>query len=102
MWNKDDPAYGERALSERFYQRVSSMNGDNDKIEKIQFLLRGNDIRTQKENIYKDCAFKLNISASSVASFLSEGAGARTATEIVSERTKSDTWIDGQVNLNKP
>ena len=102
MWNKDDPAYGERALSERFYQRVASMNGDNDKIEKIQFLLRGNDIRTQKENIYKDCAFKLNISASSVASFLSEGAGARTATEIVSERTKSDTWIDGQVNLNKP
>lgn len=102
MWNRDDPAYGERALSERFYQRVASMNGDNDKIEKIQFLLRGNDIRTQKENIYKDCAFKLNISASSVASFLSEGAGARTATEIVSERTKSDTWIDGQVNLNKP
>ena len=102
MWNKDDPAYGERALSERFYQRVASMNGDNDKIEKIQFLLRGNDIRTQKEHIYKDCAFKLNISASSVASFLSEGAGARTATEIVSERTKSDTWIDGQVNLNKP
>lgn len=102
MWNKDDPAYGERALSERFYQRVASMNGDNDKIEKIQFLLRGNDIRTQKENIYKDCAFKLNVSASSVASFLSEGAGARTATEIVSERTKSDTWIDGQVNLNKP
>lgn len=102
MWNKDDPAYGERALSERFYQRIASMNGDNNKIEKIQFLLRGNDIRTQKENIYKDCAFKLNISASSVASFLSEGAGARTATEIVSERTKSDTWIDGQVNLNKP
>lgn len=102
MWNKDDPAYGERALNERFYQRVASANGDNDKIEKIQFLLRGNDIRTQKENIYKDCAFKLNVSASSVASFLSEGAGARTATEIVNERTKSDTWIDGQINLNKP
>ena len=102
MWNKDDPDYGDRALNERFYQRVASSNGDNDKIEKIQFLLRGNDIRTQKENIYKDCAFKLNVSASSVASFLSEGAGARTATEIVSERTKSDTWIDGQVNLNKP
>lgn len=37
MWNKDDPAYGERALSERFYQRVASMNGDNDKIEKYSF-----------------------------------------------------------------
>ena len=102
MWNQDDPAYDKRALSERFYQKVSSVNGDDDKITPIQFLLRGNDMKTQMENIYKDCAFKLNISASSVASFLSEGAGARTATEIISERTKSDTWIKGQINLNAP
>ena len=102
MWNQDDPAYDSRALSERFYQKVSSVNGDDDKITPIQFLLRGNDMKTQMENIYKDCAFKLNISASSVASFLSEGAGARTATEIISERTKSDTWIKGQINLNAP
>lgn len=102
LWNKDDPNYESRAMNERFYQKVSSVSGDADKITPIQFLLRGNDIKLQKENIFKDCAFKLNISASSVASFLSEGAGARTATEIVSERTKSDTWIDGQINLNKP
>lgn len=102
MWNKDDPDSDHRAMSERFYQKVQSIDGDSDKITPIQFLLRGEDIRKQKENIYKDIAFKLNISASSVASFLSEGAGARTATEIVSERTKSDTWIDGQINLNKP
>lgn len=102
FWNKDDPDYDSRALSERFYQKVSSVGNDTDKITPIQFLLRGNDIRAQKENIYKDCAFKLNVSASSVASFLSEGAGARTATEIISERTKSDTWIKGQINLNAP
>ena len=102
MWNQDDPANDMRALSERFYQKVSSVNGDDDKITPIQFLLRGGDMKTQMENIYKDCAFKLNISASSVASFLSEGAGARTATEIISERTKSDTWIKGQINLNAP
>lgn len=102
FWNKDDPDYDGRALNERFYQKISSVNGDNDKIEKIQFDLRGMDMKTQMENIYKDCAFKLNISASSVASFLSEGAGARTATEIVSERTKTDTWIKGQINLNAP
>lgn len=102
MWNQDDPAYDTRALSERFYQKVSSVNGDDDKITPIQFNLRGTDMKTQMENIYKDCAFKLNISASSVASFLSEGAGARTATEIISERTKSDTWIKGQINLNAP
>lgn len=102
MWNKDDPDYDGRALDERFYQKVSTIGGDTDKVTPIQFLLRGNDIKTQKENIYKDIAFKLQISASSVASFLSEGAGAKTATEIVNERTKSDTWIDGQININKP
>lgn len=102
FWNKDDPEYDQRAMSERFYQKISSVNGDNDKITPIQFLLRGDDMKTQMENIYKDCAFKLNVSASSVASFLSEGAGARTATEIISERTKTDTWIKGQINLNAP
>lgn len=102
MWNKDDPLYGDRAMSERFYQKVASVGNDNDKITPIQFLLRGEEIKIQKENIYKDCAFKLNVSASSIASFLSEGAGARTATEIISERTKSDTWVDGQINLNAP
>lgn len=102
FWNKDDPDYSNRALNERFYQKISSINGDDDKVTPIQFNLRGNDIRLQKENIYKDIALKLNISASSVASFLSEGAGARTATEIIGERTKTDTWIDGQINLNAP
>lgn len=102
FWNKDDPNYEGRALNERFYQKISSINGDSDKITPIQFLLRGDDMRTQMENIYKDCSFKLNVSASSIASFLSEGAGARTATEIISERTKSDTWIKGQINLNAP
>lgn len=101
-WNKDDENYDGRALSERFYQKIQTLNNDNDKITPIQFLLRGQDMRTQMENIYKDCSFKLNVSASSIASFLSEGAGARTATEIVSERTKSDTWISGQINLNAP
>lgn len=33
---------------------------------------------------------------------MNEGAGARTATEIISERTKSSTWINGQINLNAP
>ena len=102
MWNRDDPDYDYRALNERFYQKVSSVGTDTDKITPIQFLLRSNDIRVQAENIYRDCALKLNVSASSIASFLNEGAGAKTATEIVNERTKTDTWIDSQINLNAP
>lgn len=101
-WNKDDPAADGRALDERFYQKVSSNGTDEDKITPLQFLLRGNDMRTAMEMIYKDISFKIGVSASSIASFLNEGAGARTATEIVSERTKSDTWIKGQINLNAP
>ena len=102
FWNKDDPDYDSRALNERFYQKVSSLNSDNDKITPIQFELRGTDMKTVKENIYKDIAFKLQISASSVASFLSEGAGAKTATEIIGERTKTDTWLNSQILLNTP
>lgn len=101
-WNKDDPAQDARALDDRFYQKVSSVGDDTDKITPIQFQLRGTDMRTVKETIYKDISFKIGVSASSIASFLNEGAGARTATEIVSERTKSDTWIKGQINLNAP
>lgn len=100
FWNLDDPDADNRTLNERFYQKVSSTNEDNDKITPIQFLLRGNDIKTQKENIYRDIAFKLNISASSVATFLNEGAGARTATEILRESTKTDTWVNSQILLN--
>jgi len=102
FWNKDDPIYADRAMNERFYQKVSSASNDTDKITPIQFMLRGTDMKTQMENIYKDCAFKLNVSASSVASFLSEGTSAKTATEIINERTKTDTWIGGQINLNAP
>lgn len=101
LWNNDDPEQ-DRALDQRFFQKVSSNGTDEDKITPIQFNLRGNDIRTTAETIYKDISFKIGVSASSIASFLNEGAGARTATEIVNERTKTDTWIKGQINLNAP
>ena len=100
--NKDDPAREQQeTLSDRFYQKVSSTMADNDKITPIQFQLRANEIKTEKENIYKDIALKLQLSASTVASFLNEGAGARTATEIISERTKTDTWIKSQIAMIK-
>ena len=96
--NPDDPDNDNTALSDRFYQKISTSNADNDKITPIQFQLRANDIRAEKENILKDIAVKLQLSASTVASFLNEGSGARTATEIVSERTKTDTWIKSQIS----
>ena len=99
FWNKDDPAYDQRALNERFYQKVQSIN-DDDKVTPIQFEMRSDKIRGMAENIFKDMSFKLNVSASTIATFLNEGAGARTATEIVNERTKTDTWSQSEINLN--
>ena len=99
MWNKDDPAYDRHALSEMFYQKVSSLGNDLDKPTPIQFAMRATDIRTQTENIYRDVAAKLNVSASSIASFLSDGAGAMTATQISAEKTKTATWISNQTEM---
>ena len=100
MWNNDDPdASRENSLSDRFYQKISSAGSDSDKITPIQFQLRAEQIRNQKEGILRDCALKLGLSASTIASFLNEGAGARTATEIVSERTKTDTWIKSTISV---
>lgn len=97
MWNRDDPNYDQNALNQRYFQKVSTSGNDNDKVTPIQFNLRANEIRTQTENILRNCALKLQISSSSIASFLNEGAGARTATEIVSERTKTDTWVKSHI-----
>lgn len=98
MWNNDDPDMSrENALSDRFYQKISGSMSDADKVTPIQFQLRADQITKQKEGILKDCALKLGLSASTIASFLNEGSGARTATEIVSERTKTDTWIKSQI-----
>lgn len=100
-WNKDDPNHSDNAMSDRFFQKVSSMGDDTDKITPIQFALRANDIKTQEETILKSCSLKLGVSASSIASFLNEGSGAMTATQIINEKTKTDTWLSSQINLNR-
>jgi hypothetical protein len=101
MWNLDDPDYDKDALSERFYQKVGSNNGDSDKITPLQFGLRAEAIATEINNILNSIAFKLNVSASQVASFLNEGNSSKTATEIINERTKSDTFISSEIKLNE-
>lgn len=98
--NQNDPMYQSDALEDNFFTKIES-NGENSSIERIQFNLRANDIRTQKENIIRDTALKLNVSCSTIASFLNEGSGAKTATEIVNEKTATDTFIKDQINLVK-
>lgn len=102
MWNKDDPNYEEDAMSDRYFQKLPAMTsgGDSDKPIPQQFNYRSEDIAKGYESILKNASLKIQVSSSSVASFLSEGTSAKTATEIINERTKSDTWIKSTISLN--
>lgn len=96
--NQDDPLRQETAMDDNFFTKID-LSTDNATIEKIQFNLRAGDIRTQKENILRDTALKIGVSSSTIASFLNEGSGSKTATEIVNEKTHTDTFIKDQINL---
>lgn len=95
--NPDDDAQLNDALDDTIYTQVPM--GENGDIKPIQFNMRASDIRQQKDNIIKDIAFKLNLSITTVASFLNEGSGSKTATEIISEKTTTDTFIKSQIKL---
>lgn len=86
--NPDDPEQKE-TLDEDYYVKLEM--SEDGQIVPMQFALRADQIRMQKENIYRDMAFKLNLSTSTIASFMSEGSSSKTATEIISEKTTTDT-----------
>lgn len=98
--NQNDPMFQSDGMDDNFFTKIE-MGGDGQTIERIQFNLRATDIRTQKENIIRDTALKLNVSSSTIASFMNEGAGSKTATEIVNEKTTTDSFIKDQINLIK-
>lgn len=95
--NPDDDMQKDDTLDETVYTQIPM--GENGEIKPIQFNLRAGDIKQQMENICKSIALKLNMSASSVASFISEGSGSKTATEIINEKTETDTFIKSQIRL---
>lgn len=92
--NQDDPEQ-DTTLDPEFYTVVET-GMENGGITPIQFAMRADQIKTQKENIMRDMAFKLNVSASTIASFLSEGNGSKTATEVINERTTTDSFFKDQ------
>ncbi len=100
IYNRDDPLNPFSEVNDRYFLKYPSTSGDDEQILTVQPHYRSTDISNGYDTVLKMVSFKLQISGSSIASFLSEGAGAKTATEIVNERTKTDTWISGQINLN--
>ena len=102
MMNKDDPAQNIDDFDDIIYQKLRTVGNDNDKPTDLQFKLRASDIRTQKENILRDVATKLNVSASTIASFLMDGSTETVAAAILNEKTKTSAWIPTQIALITP
>lgn len=102
MMNKDDPAQNLDDFDDTIFQKLRTIGNDNDKPTDIQFKLRSSDIRTQKENILRDVATKLNVSASTIASFLMDGSTETVAAAILNEKTKTSSWIPTQIALITP
>ena len=64
-------------------------------IEQVQFNLRIEEWKQKRNAILEEIAFKLNISPSSLASFLSDNT-ARTAKEVSTEASATDSYIEIQ------
>jgi len=64
-------------------------------IDKVQFDLRVAEWREKRNAIYENIATKLQISPSSLASFLSDNSG-RTAKEVTTESSSTDNYVEIQ------
>lgn len=102
MINKDDPDNPSQFYDSSLFQKVDSNSIDDNKPTVLSFPFRTSEIKVREEEILRSVAFKLNVSASTIASFLSEGAHETTAAAILSEKTKTDAWISTQIGLIAP
>lgn len=99
--NVNDPDAKKNALDEMVFTYYDSIAGesDNKKPEVLQPEMRAEAMKTQKQNILNDTAFSLNLSASTVAAWLSDGQTQKTATEIEYERTKTTAFITDKIGI---
>lgn len=84
-------------LDESMFTQIPMMNDRDNKlpIESVQFNLRVEEWRIARNTIYESIATHLNISPSSIASFLSDNT-ARTAREVSTEANATDNYVDIQ------
>lgn len=97
--NPNDPDAKRRALDPLIFTYYETTIGESDskKPEIMQPELRAEAIHRQKQNILNDTAFSLNLSATTIASWLSDGQTQKTATEIEYERTKTTAFIHEKI-----
>lgn len=99
--NPNDPDGRKSALDPTVFTYYSTMPGESDdkKPQGLQLELRAENINRQKQNILNDAAFSLNLSATTIASWLSDGQTQKTATEIEYERTKTTAFINDKIEI---
>lgn len=93
--NPNDSEARKNLLDPLIFTYYDTMPGvdDSNKPETIQPELRADGINRQKQNILNDSSFALNLSATTIASWLSDGQTQKTATEIEYERNKTSAFI---------
>lgn len=99
--NPQDPDARKNALDPivfTFYDNSMTDTKDGRPVM-LQAELRGEQIKTQKQNVLNDTAFALNLSSSTIAAWLSDGTTQKTATEIEYERTKTESFINEKIEI---
>ena len=100
MINPNDPESRKHVLDPLVFTEYDGVPGEsNNKPETVQPELRADGINRQKQNILNDAAFALNLSATTIASWLSDGQTQKTATEIEFERSKTGAFIDDKNSI---
>lgn len=99
--NQNDPDANKSALDKLIFNYIDSVSGESDdmKPQEMQLELRADAIAKQKQNILNDTAFALNLSSTTIASWLSDGQTQKTATEIEYERTKTTAFINDKIEI---
>lgn len=99
--NPNDPDAGKKMLDTMVFTYLDSIAGESDdkKPQMMQPELRADAINRQKQNILNDAAFSLNLSSTTIASWLSDGQTQKTATEIEYERTKTSAFINDKIEI---
>lgn len=99
--NPNDPDSRKGLLDPLVFTYYDTIAGESDdkKPAGLQLELRSDKIREQKQNILNDTAFALNLSATTIASWLSDGNTQKTATEIEYERTKTTSFINDKIDI---
>ncbi len=99
--NPNDPDSKKGLLDPMIFTYYNNIAGESDdkKPQGLQLELRAENINRQKQNILNDTAFSLNLSSTTIASWLSDGQTQKTATEIEYERTKTTAFINDKSEL---